>query len=178
MKRTVLSFALIALALTPAALAQTTGTTTLSVAVAAEGSITVTTGTTALTESGGAFSNFTAPTNMTYLIRTTPASGSGSVTLKVTTDFSPASGPSVASPPTAGDKLAYTCTASGISSPTACSGSQTASTSSSTPVLTVGADAHSAASGDSTSVTWTLTNDPKYKVGSYQATVTFTISAT
>ena len=94
----------------------------------------------------------------------------------MTTDFSPAGGPSVASPPTAGDTLTYTCTVSAPGS--ACSGSQTASTTVATPVATFGADAHSAAAGNSASVDWTLTNDPVYKAGTYSATVTFTISAT
>jgi hypothetical protein len=46
-------------------------------------------------------------------------------------------------------------------------------------VATFGADAHTATfpGGDTATTTWTLTNDPKYKTGSYSATVTFTISA-
>jgi hypothetical protein len=97
----------------------------------------------------------------------------------VTSDFSPANGPSVGSPLTAGDKLTYTCTGSGGSSPTPCSSAQTASTTSSTSVLTFSTDAHSnAAPGDNGAVSWALVNDPKYKTGSYTSTVTFTISAT
>jgi hypothetical protein len=70
----------------------------------------------------------------------------------------------------------YTCT---VTAPgTACSGSQTSSTASSTPVGTFGTDAKSAGAGNGGSVAWTLTNDPQYSTGTYTATVTFTISAT
>ena len=121
-------------------------------------------------------SNYTGTTSLTYKVRTTKVGGSGAITLKVTTDFGPAGGPSVATPPTAGDTLAYTCT---LTSPgTACSGSQTASTAAGTPVGTFGADAKSASAGNGGTVAWTLTNDPQYSTGTYTAIVTFTISAT
>ena len=151
-----------------------TGATTMSVTIAPEASISVGTSTTSLSSSGTLFSNYTGLTNFTYKVRTSGTGGSGSITLKVTSDFNEG-GPSVASPLTAGDVLTYICTAA--SSGTACSGSQTSATSSSTPVVSFGADAHSSISGDSGSASWTLTNDPKYKTGAYTATVTFTISA-
>jgi hypothetical protein len=44
-------------------------------------------------------------------------------------------------------------------------------------VVTFGAAARSSAAGDTGSVSWSLTNDPKYATGTYTATVTFTISA-
>jgi hypothetical protein len=94
----------------------------------------------------------------------------------VTTDFSPSGGPSVANPPTAGDALTYSCTVSTPGTP--CSGTQTASTTSSTPVASFGANARSDRAGNSGSVAWTLTNDPLYETGSYSAVVTFTVSAT
>jgi hypothetical protein len=159
--------------------ATATGTTSITVTIGAEATISITNGSTPLTESGTSFSTFTGTTNLTYQVRTSQTSGSGSVTLKVTSDFSPANGPSVGSPPSAGDTLTYTCTASGGSGPTACSSSQTASIANSTSVLTVGADKHSTSPGsDSGTVSWTLVNDPKYKTGTYTSTVTFTISAT
>jgi hypothetical protein len=112
---------------------------------------------------------------LTYFIRTSPTSGSGSIVLQVTTDFSPSGGPSVGTPPTTGDALTYNCT---VSSPgTACTGPLTAKTSGTTSVASFGADAHSALAGNTASVSWSLTNDPLYKVGTYNATVTFTISA-
>jgi hypothetical protein len=153
-----------------------TGTTTLSVTVSAEAALSVTTSTTTLAAIGTIFNPYTGTTNLTYKIRTTQSTGTGSVTLKVTSDFSPAGGPSVATPPTAGDALSYTCTAAAPA--TACSGSQTSSTSASTSVATFGAGASSANAGNSASTVWSLTNDPTYKTGSYSATVTYTISAT
>lgn len=159
-----------------AQLGTTTGTTTLTVPVAAEAALTVAT-TPNFTQTGTNFTAYSAATNLTYFIRT---NASGTITLQVTSDFSPAGGPSVATPPTAGDKLAYTCT---VATPgnngtaTACSGSVTAATGSATSVATFGADARSLFAGNSGSVSWTLTNDPKYKVNSYSAVVTFTINA-
>jgi hypothetical protein len=46
-----------------------------------------------------------------------------------------------------------------------------------TNVATFGSNARSAQAGDGGSVTWTLTNDPQYRVNNYSATATFTISA-
>src|SRR5947209_5641617 len=137
-----------------------TGTTTLSVNVGSEAAIQMNTTTTGLTTSAGAFaSDFTGQTTFTYKIRTGASSGTGTVTLQVTSDFN-AGGPSVASPPSAGDKLAYTCT---LTSPaTGCMGSQTALTTGSTPVASFGANAKSAKAGNTGSLSWTLTNDPGY----------------
>jgi hypothetical protein len=150
-----------------------TGTTAVQVNVVAEAALQVTTSTTTLTSVGTLFSNYTGTTNLTYKIRTAGGSGTGSITAKVTTDFSPANGPSVGSPPTAGDALDYTCT---VSAPgTACTGSVTASTASATSVATFGANANSTSAGNTASTAWTLTNDPAYKVGTYTATVTYTI---
>ena len=158
-----------------AQLGTTTGTTTVSVAVAAEAALTAITGTSTLASTGTNFSTYTGTTNLTYFIRTTPSTGSGSIVLKVTTDFAPAGGPSVGSPPTGTDALTYNCT---VSAPgTACTGPLTAKTSATTSVATFAADAHSTFAGNSASVSWSLTNDPLYKVGTYTATVTFTISA-
>jgi hypothetical protein len=167
------------LALAGAANAQfaTTGTTSVQVAIAPEAALQINTATSTLTAAGTNFNNnYTGTTSLTYKVRTTKVGGSGAITLKVTTDFSPAGGPSVGTPPTAGDTLAYTCTLTGVG--TACSGSQTSSTASSTGVGTFGANAKSANAGDGGSVAWTLTNDPQYSTGTYTATVTFTISAT
>jgi hypothetical protein len=161
----------------PALFAQfaATGTTTVSVTVSAEASLEVTTATTTLTAIGTIFNAYTGTTNLLYKIRTSQSTGTGTLTLKVTSDFSPTSGPSVGTPPSAGDALTYTCT---VAAPgTGCSGSLTASTSSSTSVATFGAGASSGASGNAVSTTWSLTNDPTYKSGSYSATVTYTISA-
>jgi hypothetical protein len=172
-----LAGAVVALVQSPA-LAQfgPSGTTTLSVAVGPEAAIRINTSNSTLATTGNAFtSNFTGSTSFTYKIRTSKSGGTGTIGVQVTTDFSPGSGPSVANPPTAGDALSYSCT---LTAPaTACTGQQTASTTSTTPVATFGADAHSGNNGNNGSLSWSLTNDPKYGTGTYTATVTFTISA-
>ncbi len=164
-----------AASLAHAQLGSTSPTNILSVAVVAEGGLSVGgSGTTSLTETGN-FANYTGTTSMTYYIRTSETGGTGSITAKITTDFAPTGGPSVASPAT-GDALNYGCT---VALPgTACTGPVTASTSTTTSVATFSAGAHSAKAGNSASVAWTLPNDPTYKANTYTATVTFTISAT
>lgn len=181
MKRLAITLTILAgiLSFIPAARCQTfgsTGTTNISVTVAAEASLYVSTASTALTSSGTLFSDYTGTTNLLYKIRTSKGAGTGNIQAEVTTDFSPTAGPSVATPPTAGDALTYTCT---VSTPgNACTGSQTASTSAQTPVASFNADARSARAGNSGSLSWTLTNDPQYATGAYTATVTFTVSST
>lgn len=152
-----------------------TGTTNVSVTIGPQAGLNVTNSSSPLTASSSNFNQFTGSTGLSYFVRTTATGGGGSITLKVTSDFSPAGGPSVASPPSAGDGLMYTCT---VQSPgTACTGTQTSSTTSQTNVATFATDVHSAAGGNTASVSWSLANDPKYKTGTYNATVTFTISA-
>src|SRR5579862_5148734 len=85
-------------------------TATANVTIGAEGGLAVS-GTSRLASTGSNFGSYTSGTSLTYYIRTSPGSGSGSIQLQVTTDFTPAGGPSVAIPPTNGDKLSYTCTA-------------------------------------------------------------------
>jgi len=145
-------------------------TTTLQVTVGPEAALTVVTGTTTLSTTATNFSlPYTGTTSLTYQIRTTKSGGNGSITLKVTSDFAPTGGPSVAG----SDHLTYTNT---LSAPgTATSGSQTASTTAYTNVGTFGAAANSSAGTGS--VAWSLPDDPAYPTGTYSATVTFTISA-
>jgi len=178
LKLTLLAGAVGALIQLPAR-AQTFGpsaTATLSVTVGPEAAIQIASTASSLAATGNTFgSDFLGSTSFTYKIRTSKTGGTGNIGVEVTSDFSPTSGPSVASPPTAGDTLTYTCT---VASPgTGCTGSQTASTTAVTSVATFGADAHSAKTGNTGSLNWDLTNDPKYGTGSYTATVTFTISA-
>lgn len=171
-----LKFPALCIACATCAMAQSfgpTGTTTLSISVAAAAAIRIDTATTNLTTSGSAFgSAYTGTTNFTYKVRTTQTTGAGNIGLQVTSDFAPSGGPSLGG----GDVLTYTCTAA--SSGTACAGSQTAATGSSTGVVTFGADAHSATIGDAGSTAWSLPNNPRYQTGTYTATVTYTISAT
>lgn len=176
MKTTTLITVCVLLALAGLAQAQT-GTTTLSVVVGPEAALTVNTSTTSLASASTTFGNpFTGATNLTYQVRTTKTTGAGSVTLKITADFGGTGGPSVAVPPSTGDALTYTCT---VSTPgTACTGTQTASMSTATPLGTFGAGVSSTKAGNSASVAWSLTDDPVYAQGTYTATATFTISAT
>ena len=161
MKRVVTNFipACLWIAAAGAAMAQfaPTGTGNVSVNVGAEASIRIDTPNLTLTSSGASFSDYTGSTGFTYMIRTSSGSGSGGITLQVTTDFTGAGGPSAATPPSAGDTLSYTCT---LSSPgTAASGSS-ASTTAATSVGTFGAGASSSKAGNTGSVSWDLTNDP------------------
>jgi hypothetical protein len=153
----------------------TAPTSTVSVTVGPEAGLTIGTSNALLTSTGTNFADYTGTTNFTYFIRTSGTSGSGAITLKVSSDFSGTGGPSVATPPTAGDALTYAAT---VAAPaTQATGAVTASTSAATSVATFGAGAHSAKAGNGGSTAWDLTNDPAYATGSYSATVTWTISA-
>jgi hypothetical protein len=154
-----------------------TGTSTLSVTVGAEAAIVVST--TPGFTSAGIFGNYTATTPFTYYVRTIT---SGTITVEITTDFSTGGaggGPSVATPPTSSDALTYTCTATApvTGTATGCSSAQTASTTVATNVVTFGTTTQSAKAGNGGTTSWTLTNDPSYKAGSYSAVATYTISA-
>src|ERR1019366_819837 len=87
-----------------------TGTTTVSVTIGPQAGLTITNGSTPLTAGGSNFSQFTGSTLLTYFVRTTTTGGGGSITLKVSSDFSPVGGPSVGSPPAPGEALNHTCT--------------------------------------------------------------------
>jgi hypothetical protein len=163
--------------------AQTT-TQTLQANIAPLGGLFTISSSVTFTKVGTVFNSYTGgPVNIQYRIRTTQATGSGTITMKVTSDFAPANGPSVANPPTAGDKLTYTC--SGATLGTNCTGAITASTTTATSVVAIPASSCTGSSPcspatpdpNTVNVNFTLTNDPKYKVNSYSATVTWTISA-
>lgn len=175
MKKLLVVTVLAIVALAPCAFAQLAPSqnSTVTVNVASEALISLPTNVT-LT-SASPFADYTGTTSFTYYIRTSKASGSGSITLKVSTDFAPAGGPSVVTPPTAGDALTYTPT---VSMPgTAATGPLTASTTTATSVGSFGTAASSAKAGNSASVAWDLTNDPLYSTGVYAATILWTISA-
>jgi hypothetical protein len=158
------------------AFAQTTApTSTVSVTVGPEAGLIINTANAVLATTGGNFADYTGTSNFTYFVRTSATSGTGAITLKVSSDFNGTGGPSVATPPTSGDALTYVPT---VASPaTAATGPLTSSTTAATSVATFGAGAHSVKAGNGGSTAWTLTNDPAYATGSYSATVTWTISA-
>jgi len=164
--------------------AQTTlATHTLSLTLNAAGLLYGFPDTLTLSAPGTVFTNYTGALTVQYKERTS-ATGTGSITVKATTDFPCASvGPCIATPPTAGDALKYTC--SGATLGTNCAGTQTVSTTAATNVVT-GVPASSctgggapctAATPNTVTLSFTLTDDPKYQTGSYTATLTFTISA-
>jgi hypothetical protein len=136
-----------------------------------------------LTNTGTTFNNFTGAVTLDYKARTTASTGSGTITVKATTDFTCSSGgPCITSPPSTGDALTYTC--SGATLGTNCSGTQTVSTTTATNVVTIAAGACtgggapcSTANPNTVTVNFTLTDDPKYQTGKYSATLTWTISA-
>ena len=147
--------------------ATATGSTTVTATIAADASIAVSSPTTLSTP--GAFASFTGSTTVTFSIRTTKVGGSGSIVLQAA-EFAPAGGPTVAA-----GNLTYTCSGS-PSVGSACVGTLTASTSSTTSVVSaIGADAK--ANGTGVTVNWTLANSPLFSTGAYSATVTFTLTS-
>ncbi len=168
---------LLALTSLPAGGGTGTATETLSATLSPVGTVT-TPGTATLSKTTTTFLPFTGSLAVSYLVRTTPTGTGGTITLKVASDFSPGGGPSAAS-----NALTYVC--SGATLGTACSGTQTASTTSSTPVLTVpvsactgGGGSCSSQSPNSVNLNFTLVDSPVYPTGTYSANITFTISAT
>jgi hypothetical protein len=173
-----------ALLLAPSRLQAATATTTetLQAVISPEGGLFSFSNSVTLTKTGTVFNNFTGSLSIQYRERTTQTTGSGTITLKATADFTPTGGPSIASPPSTGDALTYTC--SGATLGTNCSGTQTVSTTASTNVVTFaasectgGGGSCSSSSPNTMTLSFTLTDDPKYATGSYSATLTFTISA-
>ncbi|HUQ94018.1 MAG TPA: hypothetical protein VM120_20225 [Bryobacteraceae bacterium] len=169
LKQIKFALAMLGLAAAPAMFGATdTATTTLSVTVAAEASITVTASPT-LSKGGTEFEAYTGNTTFTYKVRTSPTTGTGSVTAQVTTEFTGTGAPTTAD-------VSYTAATTGVG--TANGSSTTASASAGTNVLSFGADAHSNDAGDSATISWSLADRPTYKTGTYSTTVTLTMSAT
>ena len=178
--------AVVALLLAPVcSQAQTTlGTQTLYLTLQNAVNVTVSPTTVSLTHTGTTFSNYTSASSITvsYWIRTTPSTGSGNVQVQAA-EFTPtgAGGPVIGS---SGGPLTYTC--SGATLGTSCSGTQTVSTTTQTPVVTSipagactgGGGNCSSAIPNTVSTSFTLTNNPAYKTGSYSSVLTFTISGT
>ena len=126
--------------------------------------------------------SFAGTMTLNYRARTSEGGGEGIITVKATSDFSPSGGPSIANPPSPGDAFTYTCSGTTLGIP--CFGTQFVSTTAATKVLWIGASACtgggfpcSASDPNSANVIFYLSDDPKYKTGSYTATLTWTISA-
>lgn len=153
-----------------------TATQTLSAQINAIGKLSVPASLT-VTTAGTTFVAYSGSLTVSYKARTTATTGSGSLTMQASADFSPSGGPSIA-----GGQLAYTCSAATLGA--ACSGSQTVSTSSQTSVVTMGASLCTGGGGSCSFVNpntvqsaFTLSDNPAFKTGTYSATLTFTISA-
>jgi hypothetical protein len=177
MRRRALWFMIALVVLAPARCFCVTATTTqtLKVTIAALAKLSVPSSG-SLTKSGTTFSTFTSSVTMNYRARTT-SSGSGSITVKATSDFTPAGGPSISS-----GALAYTC--GGATLGTACASAMTVSTASSTNVVTLPASACTGGGGacsssdpNTTTLSFTLTDNPTAATGTYQASLQFTASS-
>jgi hypothetical protein len=159
-----------------------TTTQTLTAVISPEGGLFSFPNSVTLAKTGTTFTNFTGSLSIQYRERTTQSTGGGSISVEATADFTPTGGPSIASPRSTGDALTYTCSAATLG--TNCSGTQTVSTTTSTSVVgfsasecTGGGGSCSSSSPNTVTLSFTLTDDPKYNTGSYSATLTFTISA-
>ncbi len=159
----------------PAGAASAVATQTLTATIAPAWNLAVP-ATASLARGQQAFQPFQVTVPVNYQARTTP-SGSGKITLRVSADFAPAGGPSASS-----GALTFGC--SGASLGTPCSGTQAASTTTQSTVLTLPASACTGGGGlcsgqdpNLVNVTFLLTDDPGYSTGSYSAGITFTISA-
>jgi hypothetical protein len=145
-----------------------TANTNVTVTIGAEASISVSSPT-SLTQAGGGFVAFLGSSTVTFSVRTTKVGGSGSILL-LAAEFAPVGGPTVAS-----GNLTYTCGGAPAVG-TLCGGSQTASTSMSTPVISsIGANQKVA--NTTATVSWTLMDSPLYSTGAYSAAVTFTVTS-
>ncbi|MGD1103193.1 MAG: hypothetical protein ABSA59_14150 [Terriglobia bacterium] len=181
----ILALAAVLLLAASAAFAQLgTGTvnTNLNITVIPEAALTIQTPNTSLTSPGTLFSNYTGTTNFTYFVRTAVSGGVSHITLAVTTDFAGSGivGPSVGSPLDAADLLTYVPTVPNPSKhgTSTVPSSAVSAALTSTAVTAFSTDARTDRGGVSSSVAWTLVNDPDYQTGSYTAVVTFTISLT
>jgi hypothetical protein len=174
--------ALVLLLVLPAGMEAQTASQTLQANISPLGLLYNFSNSVTLAKTGTVFNTFTGSLTFNYRARTTQSTGTGNITVKATADFSPAGGPSIGTPPTAGDALTYTCSSASLGTP--CSGTQTVSLATAATVLTIpptsctgGGGACSSTDPNTETLNFFLTNDPKYKTGSYSATLTFTISA-
>ena len=151
-----------------------TTTQSVSVTVQAAGKLSVSSSA-SLVRGTAPFSDFTVTLPISYKARTT-SSGSAASTVQASSNFSPSGGPSVSS----GD-LTYSCTSANLG--TACSGTQTISTSSQTSVVSIpantcmGGTGCSSANPASMNLNFTVANSPTHQTGAFTVSLTFTISA-
>ena len=117
--------------------------------------------------------NLSGTLTVSYWARTSGAGG-GSVTVQAGSEFSPAGGPAVSS-------VTYLC--GGATLGTGCSGNQTLSISTQTPLVSLpgnactgGRSACSTQEPNTVVLNLSAPDLPRYKTGTYSASITFTIS--
>jgi len=157
--------------------ATATATQSLSASISPIGKVSVPSSI-SLTDVGSTFASYAATLSVSYKVRTTPQGTGGSITMEAGSDFTPTGGPLLSS-----GNLTYTC--SGPTLGTGCSGTQTVSTTTATPVLTIPASACTGGGGscsssnpNTVSINLSLVNQPSFATGTYTTSVTLTISAT
>ena len=179
---TLVCFALMAGLGTQAYAVNTTATSTLTVIVAQAVTASADSPTLVLTPANTNFTgNYLNFTTLTFSIRTSAAGvgEQGYIDVKANAEISPATGPLLSH-----SDLTYTCAAGDLTggthlgAPTYCGGgTQTVSTSSSTPVLHA-IPKQSYANGAQLKVHWTIPESANYVADTYSVTVTFTVTAT
>lgn len=162
--------------------AQNTVTQTLDATIVPLGGLVTQAAPLRLTKTESTFNSFAGTITLSYRARTREGTGQGSITVKATSDFMPLGGPSITNPPNPGDTFTYICSGATLGTP--CSGVHSVSTTAATSIAAIGASACtgggapcSSADPNTVNITFILPDDPKYKTGSYSATLTFTISA-
>ena len=148
---------------------------TVSVTLQPQGRVSVPSGITLL-KGAQAFTSYTGAMTVSFRARTTSAT-SATVTLQASGNFTPSGGPSLA----AGD-LTFTCGAAGYG--TACSGTQTVSSTAQKTVVTLppgactgGGGSCSATDPATVQLSFQLSNDPSVSTGTYSLPVVFTVSS-
>lgn len=148
---------------------------TVSVTLQPQGKVSVPGGLTLL-KGAQAFTPFAGTMTVSFRARTAPAT-SATITLQASGNFTPSGGPSL----DAGD-LTFTCGAAAYE--TACSGTQTVSSTAQRSVVTLpaaactgGGGSCSAADPATVQVTFLLSNDPAVSTGTYSLPVVFTVSS-
>jgi hypothetical protein len=171
-----LSASTVVLALPGVAFAQATSAAsqTVNLTLAAAGRVSLTD---TVSMVAAPFQPFTGQVTVSYRVRTSPGGG-GSITLQMTSDFTPTGGPSAAS-----GNLRYTC--SGATLGMACIGTQPVRPGHQYPVVAIpgttctgGGGQCSAADPNSVNLQFQLDNGPAYAAGTYSATLLVVISAT
>lgn len=129
-----------------------------------------------LFQNGGGFQDYTGNLTVSFKARTGTTT-SVSAGMRVSQNFTPSGGPSAAA-----GNLKYVCGSPTLG--TACSGTNTASTVSSQPVITMpslactgGGAPCSAADPNTFQLMFSLANLPTYSTGTYSGQIQFTISA-